>query len=80
MAKKYLINGRTVEGRRNAEAHLNALYADMCADCCIDYGTDSAAWRQDFHQWKDALHRDGAICDAACNDLCPTGAKFGGGR
>lgn len=76
MAKKYLINGRDVEGVRNAERHLTALYDDMCADLDIDYGNDAAAWREDFHQWKDSLHRDGSICDAACDDLCPVGEKF----
>lgn len=76
MAKKYNICGKSVEGIRNAERHLTALYDDMCHDIEIDYGKDSAAWRECFHNWKDSLNRNGLLCDAACNDLCPVGDKF----
>ena len=76
MAKKYLINGRKVEGTRNAESHLSALYRDMCSELEIDYGNDSAAWREDFNNWTDMLNKDGALCDSGYNDLCPVGDEF----
>lgn len=80
MSKKYNICGRSIRGIRIAEKQLSALFADMSADCRIDHGNDAAAWRESFHNWKDGLHRDGLICDAAVNDLCPIGAKFGKGN
>jgi hypothetical protein len=72
----YTINRREYDDRDDAERHLSALFFDMCADVGIDFGDDAPAWRECFNNWTDAMNKDGALCDAAYQDLCPVGACF----
>lgn len=72
--------GERFYSKRKAELALNDLYSAMVRECEIDFGNDAPAWREDFHNWKDGLHRDGSICERACDDLCPIGAQFGGAK
>lgn len=72
----YVICGRAYEGAEESERVLSSLFFDMCRDLGIDCGQDSAAWRECFNDWTDALNKDGLICDAAYNDLCPLGEQF----
>lgn len=78
MENTYRLFGREYDESESilAERALTAAFMDMLQECGVDYGNDSPAWRESFHNWKDGLHRDGDICDNACNDLCAIGAQF----
>lgn len=75
-SETYNICGRDVDGIENAESHLSALFFDMCSECEVDFGDDSVAWRDFFNNWTDMLNKDGLLCDAGYNDLCPIGDQF----
>lgn len=78
MEKMYTIFGREYEESESvlAERALTAAFLDMMQECGVDYGDDSAAWRETSNDWTDGLNRNGDICDAAYNDLCPIGSQF----
>lgn len=78
MEKTYTIFGRVYEESESilAERALTASFLETWADTGIDHGNDGAAWRESFNNWADSLCRDGQICDAAYNDLCPIGTQF----
>jgi len=74
----YTIFGRTFDESESllAERYLTRIFLDAMADCGIDHGDDSAAWRTDFSSVTDGWNRDGEICGSAYNDLCPVGSIF----
>jgi len=72
----FVILGREYDDHDDAERHLSALFVDMCDDLEIDHGDDAVAWREDFNNWTDALHKDGQLCAASYDQLCPVGARF----
>lgn len=72
----YTIWNKEYEDKQDAERMLSAMFLYMCQDVGIDCGDDSVAWCTVFNDWTDALCKDGSICDASYQDLCPVGDVF----